>query len=194
MTLAISKEKKEELVANYQDLLTNSNGIIITSYSGVSVKELEVVRRKIRDLGGEFHIVKNTLFALAMNEVGMSLPEETYTGTTAIGFANEEIPAVAKVIVDLARDVESVSLKGGLIEKITYDAAQVEMMADLPPLPVLRAQLLSILQAPGSRIAMVLASSVRQLVNVTKAFADTEEANAAAPAEATKILKICEFI
>lgn len=180
--MAISKDKKEELVANYQDLLTNSNGLIITSFSGVSVKELEIVRRKIRDLGGEFHIVKNTLFALAMNEVGMSMPDETYTGTTAIGFANEEIPAVAKVIVDLARDVEAVSLKGGLIEKIAYDAAQVEMLADLPPLPVLRAQLLSMLQAPGSRIAMVLASSVRQLVNVTKAFADTEEANAAAPA------------
>lgn len=182
MTLAISKDKKEELVANYQDLLTNSNGLIITSYSGVSVKELEIVRRKIRDLGGEFHIVKNTLFALAMNEVGMSMPDETYIGTTAIGFANEEIPAVAKVIVDLARDVEAVRLKGGLIEKIVYDAAQVEMLADLPPLPVLRAQLLSMLQAPGSRMAMVLASSVRQLVNVTKAFADTEEANAAVPA------------
>lgn len=180
--MAISKDKKEELVANYQDLLTNSNGLIITSYSGVSVKELEIVRRKIRDLGGEFHIVKNTLFALAMNEVGMSMPDETYIGTTAIGFANEEIPAVAKVIVDLARDVEAVRLKGGLIEKIVYDAAQVEMLADLPPLPVLRAQLLSMLQAPGSRMAMVLASSVRQLVNVTKAFADTEEANAAVPA------------
>jgi large subunit ribosomal protein L10 len=86
------------------------------------------------------------------------------------------------VIVDLAQNVESVSLKGGLIEKIAYDAAQIEMLANLPPLPVLRAQLLSMLQAPGSRIAMVLASSVRQLVNVTKAFADTEEANAAAPA------------
>lgn len=180
--MAISKDKKEELVANYQDLLTNTNGLIITSYSGVSVKELEIVRRKIRDLGGEFHIVKNTLFALAMNEVGMSMPDETYIGTTAIGFANEEIPAVAKVIVDLARDVEAVRLKGGLIEKIVYDAAQVEMLADLPPLPVLRAQLLSMLQAPGSRMAMVLASSVRQLVNVTKAFADTEEANAAVPA------------
>jgi len=182
VTLAISKEKKEELVANYHDLVTNSNGLIITSFSGVSVKELEIVRRQIRDLGGEFHIVKNTLFALAMNKVGMSLPEETYTGTTAIGFANEEIPAVAKVIVDLARDVEAVSLKGGLIEKIVYDAAQVEMLANLPPLPVLRAQLLSTLQAPGSSIARALASSVRQLVNVTKAFADKEEANAAVPA------------
>lgn len=180
--MAIKKEKKEELVANYQSLLTNSNGLIITSYSGVSVKELEMVRRKIRELGGEFHIVKNTLFALAMNEAGMTLPEETYTGTTAIGFANEEIPAVAKVIVDLARDMEEVHLKGGLIEKIAYDAAQIQMLANLPPLPVLRSQLLSMLQAPGSRIAMVLASSVRQLVNVTKAFADTEEANAAVPA------------
>lgn len=180
--MAINKEKKQELVANYKELLGESSALIMTSYSGVSVKQLEEVRRKIRELGGEFHIVKNTLFSLVMNEAGISLPEDTYIGTTAIGFAMEEIPGVAKAIVDLAREVESVNLKGGLIENVAYDAAQIEMLADLPPLPVLRGQLLSVLQAPASRIAMTLAGSIRQLVNVTKAYADSEVVIATAPA------------
>jgi large subunit ribosomal protein L10 len=180
--LAINKEKKEQLVAAYKELLGESSALIMTSYSGVTVKQLEVVRRKIRELGGEFHIVKNTLFSLVMNEAGISLPEDTYIGTTAIGFALEEIPGVAKAIVDLSRDVESVNIKGGLIENVVYDAAQIELLADLPPLPVLRAQLLSVVQAPASRIAMTFAGSVRQLVNVTNAYADSGEATAAAPA------------
>lgn len=180
--MAITKEKKSELVANYKELVEESRAIILTSYSGVTVKELEEVRRKIRELGGEFHIVKNTLFALVMNEAGISLPEETFVGTTAIGFAMEEIPGVAKAIVDLAREVETVRIKGGLLEQEIYNASQIEMLADLPPLPVVRSQLLSMLQAPASRVAMSLAGSVRQLLNVTKAYADKEGASSTAPA------------
>ena len=183
--MAISKEKKQELVANYKELLGGSSALIMTSYSGVPVKQLESVRRKIRDLGGEFHIVKNTLFSIVMNEAGISLPEETYIGTTAIGFATEEVPGVAKAIVDLARDVESVMVKGGLIDNVVYDATQITMLADLPPLPVLRGQLLSVLQAPASRIGMTLAGSVRQLVNIASAYAESEDTNATAPVYAT---------
>jgi large subunit ribosomal protein L10 len=179
--LAISKEKKQELVAVYKELVGDSTALIMTSYSGVSVKELEAVRRNIRELGGEFHIVKNTLFALVMDEAGISLPENTFIGTTAIGFASEEVPGVAKAIVDLAREVDTVEIKGGLIDKVAYDAAQVVMLADLPPLPILRSQLLSMLQAPAGRIAMVLAGSIRQLVNVTVAYAEAGGETAAAP-------------
>lgn len=172
--MAISKEKKQELVANYKELVDNNTALIVTSYSGVTVKEIEAVRRNIRELGGEFHIVKNTLFSLVMDEAGLSLPDETYVGTTAVGFTSEDVPGVAKAIVDLAREVESVQIKGGLIDKVMYDASQIVTLADLPPLPVLRAQLLSMLQAPASRIAMSLASSVRQLVNVTNAYAEAD--------------------
>ena len=180
--MAISKEKKQELVAVYKELVGESTALIMTSYSGVSVKELEAVRRNIRELGGEFHIVKNTLFALVMDEAGFSLPEDALIGTTAIGFASEEVPGVAKAIVDLAREVESVKVKGGLIDKVAYDATQIVLLADLPPLPILRSQLLSVLQAPAGRIAMTLAGSIRQLVNVTKAFAESDVETSAAPA------------
>jgi large subunit ribosomal protein L10 len=180
--LAISKEKKQELVAFYKELVGDSSALIMTSYSGVSVKALEAVRRNIREMGGEFHIVKNTLFALVMDEVGYSLPKDSLIGTTAIGFASEEVPGVAKAIVDLAREIETVKIKGGLIDKVAYDAAQIVTLADLPPLPFIQGQLLSILQAPAGKIAMTLAGSVRQLVNVTKAYAEADGETAAVPA------------
>lgn len=177
--MAILRSRKEELVAEYEHLFKDSSGYFITSFSGVPVKELETLRRSIREVGGEFHVVKNTLIRRALGEVGISLAEEIFVGTTAIGFATDDVPGVAKAVVGLARGFDSVSIKGGVIENVEYDPAQVTMLADLPPLPVLQAQLLSQIQSPGSRVATLLTSAVRQLLNVTKAFSESEDASAA---------------
>jgi len=180
--LAISKSRKEKLVKEYKELLSDSNGIVVTTFSGITVKELEVLRRNIRDLGGQFHIVKNSLMELAFNDAGITLPEEVLNGTTAIGFTNEDLPALAKAILDVAKVSGTMSIKAGVVEKTTYDGTQMRRIAELPPLPILQAQLLSMIQTPASRVATVVASSVRQIVNVTKAYADTGATEAANPA------------
>jgi len=170
--LAISKERKMELVEHYRKMIEDSRGMIIASYYGIPVKELDGLRRRVRELDGEFHVVKNTLIQLALQDAGLAVPEEVITGTSAIGFASEDVPALAKVIVELARNIESFRLKGGFVNNVFYGAQQIERLADLPPLPVLRAQLLRVIQSPGSRVAMALAGSIRQLVNVTKAYSE----------------------
>jgi large subunit ribosomal protein L10 len=180
--LAINKSRKEELVSQYKELISESNGVVITSYSGITVKELESLRRNVRDLGAQFHIVKNTLMELAFKDAGISFPDEVLEGTTAIGFTSEDLPALAKAILDMSKETGSMSIKAGVVENTTYDGAQMRRIAELPPLPVLQAQLLSMIQTPANRVATVVASSVRQIVNVTKAYADTgttEAANAA---------------
>lgn len=177
--MAILRSRKVELVTEYENLFKDSSGFILTTCSGVPVKELETIRQNIREVGGEFRVVKNTLLSRALDGVGIDLPEEIFIGTTAIGFATDDIAGVAKAVVDLARGFDSVNIKGGVIEKVIYDAEQVTMLADLPPLPVLRAQLLAQLQSPGSTVAMLLASAVRQLLNVTKAYSETEQASVA---------------
>jgi large subunit ribosomal protein L10 len=176
--LAISKEKKSELVDLYKGWLNENNGIILTSYSGITVKELEGLRRKIREIGGEFHVVKNNLIELALEDAGIKLPAEVLQGTTAIGFTSEDVPGLAKAISDLARESGSMDIKGGVVDRVVYSGNQMKNLADLPPLPIIQAQLLSMIQAPASRVAMALAGSVRQLVNVTKAYADSGAANA----------------
>jgi large subunit ribosomal protein L10 len=175
--LAISKEKKSELVQQYKDWLNDSSGIVLASYSGITVKELEGLRRKIREIGGEFHVVKNTLFQLALQDSELDLPQEMLQGTTAIGFASEDIPGLAKAVSDLARESAAMDIKGGVVDRVVYNGSQMKNLAELPPLPILQAQLLSMIQAPASRVAMALASSVRQLVNVTKAYADSGSTN-----------------
>ena len=177
--MAISKQKKTELVAEYQALLERSRGMVLTSYSGLTMKDLEGLRRRLREVGGEFHIVKNSLLDRAAKQIGLNLPAEAMRGTTAIGFAGEDVPQVIKTIVDLSRETAALRLKGGVIEGELFSAIQVEQLADLPPLPVLQAQLLGMLAAPGSRIVGALAGAMRQVVNVLKAHSESEAAPAA---------------
>lgn len=171
--MAISKEKKQELVAQYQELASNSQGMILTSFSGLSVKETESLRKEVREAGGTFHVVKNTLAKLAFEQAGLELPEGALEGTTAIGFAQEGVAELAKVIVDVVRETELLKVKGGLIDGLVYDARQILRIASLPSLEVVQAQLLGLLQAPATRVAGALNGSVRQIVSVVSAYAKT---------------------
>lgn len=172
--MAITKEHKEGLVQQYTDLITGNVGIVLTSFSGLSVKRTEELRGRIREMGGEFHIVKNTLAKLAFDQAGLDIPPEFLVGTTAIGFANEDVPALAKAIVDLSKESEALSIKVGVLEGEVIDEVKVVSLAELPPLPTLQAQLMGLIQTPARRVASALASSIRQVINVTSAYAQKE--------------------
>ena len=174
--MAISKERKQALVVQYQELLRSSNALVMTAYSGLSVKELEGLRHKIREAGGEFHIVKNNLAKRAFADVGVPLPEGVLVGPTAIGFTSEDVMGMAKAIVDLSRQTDFLRVKGAIIDGVIYDKMQVTQLAELPPLPIVQAQLLSMIQAPANQVARVLAGSIRQLVNVLKVYSEAEPA------------------
>lgn len=175
--MALSKSRKQALVAQYHELLANSKGVVLAGFTGLTVKEQEELRRKVRELGGEFHVVKNTLAKLAFQQAGMPVPEDALLGTTVLGCVSDDVLALAKTIVEAAKQSECISVKAGVFDGVLYGPKQVEQLAALPPLPVMRAQLLGLLQAPASRLASALAGSVRQLATVVKAYS---EAGAAA--------------
>ncbi len=181
--MAITKERKEELLQIYADLINKSEGMIMVEYRGLSMKGMDPLRGKVRDAAGELHVVKNTLAQRALEAAGRSAPEELFAQTTAVGFAFSDVPAVAKALTTFAKDSEFVNIKGGLLGGKFLTPKEIEALAELPPLPVVRAQLLGLLQAPASRITGAIAGSVRQVVNVVKAYADKAEAptDAAAP-------------
>jgi large subunit ribosomal protein L10 len=174
----VTRERKQELVDSYRQWMSGSNGLILTNYTGMSVRGLDDLRRRVREAGGELHVVKNRLMALALRQAGVEIPAEALEGPTAVGFAGEDVPAVAKAIVDVTRQVETLRLKLGVLEGRVYDARQVERLAELPPLPIVRARLLGLLQTPAGRVAGVVAGSVRQVVNVVKAYSETQPAGA----------------
>jgi large subunit ribosomal protein L10 len=176
--MAITKERKNELVSQYEEWAENSEAIILTEYLGLSMSDLDKVRQQSREAGGEFHIVKNTLTKIALESSGFPLNEEFFVGTTAIGFAFEDAPAMAKVIKDLTKSSDSVKIKGGYLGKDFMDSAQVNALADLPPLPVMRALLLGVLHAPASQLARIIQEPGRKLAQVIKAKAEQESSPA----------------
>lgn len=178
--LAISKERKVEIIDQHKEWLVNSKAAVLTEYIGLSAKDLEQLRLKIREAGGEMHVIKNTLGKLVFEEAGLDLPESVYEGSTAISFAFTNAPDLAKVISDFAKTSDFVNIKAGILDGQAISADEVKALADLPPLPVLRAQLLGTIMAPATRLARVLAEPGRQVASVIKAYADKESAQGTA--------------
>lgn len=178
--MAISKDRKKEVVAQYEEWVNASRALFVTEYTGMTMKDLDELRRKVREAGGEFHIVKNTLSKLAFTNVGLPLSEEYFEGSTAIGFAFEDAPAMAKAMTEFSRNTEFLQVKGGYLGKKQISSDEVKALADLPPLPVVRAQLMGTLLAPANQLARILAEPARQLAAVFKAMSEKEAAPEAA--------------
>jgi large subunit ribosomal protein L10 len=178
--LAITKERKNQLIQQYGEWLNKSQVQVVTTYAGLSMKDVDLLRSKLREVGGEFHIVKNTLVKLAFQQAGMPLPEEYFEESSAVAFTVEDAPAFAKVLTDFTRTSEFVKVKGGYLDKKPIPATGVKALADMPPLPVMRALLLGMLLAPASKLVRTLAEPARGLAAVIQAHAEPEAASPAA--------------
>jgi large subunit ribosomal protein L10 len=170
--LAVSKERKTETLATYAEWLKKSQAVILVEYTGAKMKDLDSIRAKVREAGGEFHILKNTLARRAFADNGMSFPEDFLVKSTAVSFAFTDPASTAKALTDATKGKEFVKVKGGFMSGQALNAAQVKSLADMPPLPVMRAQLLGVLQAPAGKLVRTIAEPARGLAAVIKAFAD----------------------
>ena len=179
--MAITRERKESLVEQYKELLTQSQGIILTNYRGLPVQAMEEMRRSVRDAECDVHVVKNRLMKLALAETDLSVPDEWLTDPTAIAFCRGDVPPVAKVLSEFAED-KKLFIKGGLLETAVLSPEQVDALAKLPSREVLLANVLGTINAPATQLAGVVASGVRQVLNVLQAYVDKlEEQGAPAP-------------
>lgn len=179
--MAISKERKEELVAQYSELLAQSRAIILTEYSGLSVKQMQALRAQVRQVDGAFYVTKNTLLKLALAEQDSALPDDLLVGQLATGFAMNEVPSLAKALTQFAKEQEDLKIVGGLLDGELLTAEQIKNLAELPSLDELRAQIIGMIQGPARNLVGVVAGGVRQVVNVLDAYAKQEgEAEASA--------------
>ncbi len=176
--MAVSKERKDETLATYSEWLKRSQAVILVEYTGAKMKDLDAMRAKIRESGGEFHILKNTLARRAFSDNGMELPTDYLVKSTAVSFAFTDPASTAKALTEATKGRDFVKVKGGFMSGQALNASQVKALADMPPLPVVRAQLLGMLQAPAGKLVRTIAEPARGLAAVIKAFA--EKAPAAA--------------
>lgn len=176
--LALSKQKKSEVLDQYTTWLSKSQAVILVEYIGANMKEMDNIRAKVRESGGEFHVLKNTLAKRAFEARGLPIPETFLTSSTAASFAFSDPAATAKALADATKGMEFIKVKGGFLGAEILDVAQVKALADLPPLPVVRAQLLGVLQAPAGKLVRTLAEPARSLAAVFRAYSETAQAAA----------------
>ena len=176
--MAITKERKKELITHYSEWVKRSKALVLTQYVGLTMKDIDALRAKVRENGGEFHIIKNTLAKLAFEQAGLPVQKEQFEGSTAVVFAFTDAPATAKTVTEFVKSSEFLKIKGGYLEKQALTPEGVKALADLPPLPVVRAQLLGLLLSPASKLVRTLAEPGRMIAAVIKAHAEPEAAPA----------------
>ncbi len=173
-TLALTKERKNQLITQYSEWVKHSKALVLTQYIGLTMKDIDTLRSKVRENGGEFHIIKNTLAKLAFEQAGLTIQPGQLEGSTAVIFAFSDAPATVKTVTEFVKTSEFLKIKGGYLEKQALTPAGVKALADLPPLPIVRGQLLGMLLAPASKLARTLAEPGRMIAAVIKAHAEPE--------------------
>jgi large subunit ribosomal protein L10 len=176
--LAITKEHKNELITQYSEWVKQSKALVLTQYLGLTMKDIDSLRAKVRENGGEFHIIKNTLAKRAFERAGYSVLQGQFEGSTAVVFAFTDAPATVKTVTDFAKTSEFLKIKGGFLAKQVLTPEGVKALAELPPLSVVRSQLLGTLLAPASKLVRTLAEPGRMIAAVIKAHAEPEAAPA----------------
>jgi large subunit ribosomal protein L10 len=177
--LAISKDKKSAMMAEYQELVKKSQAIIITKYGGMNMPQLDKVRKGIREAQGEFHVTKNTLLFKVLKDAGYDVPESWLTGQAGVNFCFSDPPVAAKKVGELAKEFENFKVVGGVMSGKAMDSASVESLASLPSLDTLRAQIIGLLSSPASNIVGAINSAVGGVMLALQAKIDKET-----PAEA----------
>lgn len=166
----MKREEKEQLVQVLHDELDKSQAVFVTDYMGLNVERITKLRRDISGAGGSYQVVKNTLLRRASEGTPVTGIGQFFTGPTAIAIAHGDAVAVAKALVNFAKDNEQLEIQGGILGERPLTAADIQELAKMPPKEVLLARMLGSLNAPVSNFVGVLAAIVSQLVYVLKAI------------------------
>ena len=177
--------KKEAVVAEIQNWLTSSQGIVVTSYRGLNVATDTQMRRELREAGVTYKVVKNTMLRIAAKNAGIEGLETHLEGTTAIAFSATDPVAPAKILCDFMKknkleDAGILTIKAGILDGKVIEEKDVKALAALPSKEQLIAKLLGSMNAPLSNTVGVLSAIIRNAVGVIAAVRDKKEKESSA--------------
>ena len=159
------KTDKERIVSELAGQLGAAETLIVADYRGLTNKQLEALRDELLEHGARFRIVKNTLTRRAAEQAGADALLVMLEGPSAIAFIESggDAAAVAKALAATAKATNVLTLRGGILEGKTLSGEEVDRLATLPPLDVLRGQLVGAIVAPVTQLAALLVAPLRDL-------------------------------
>src|SRR5688572_21301909 len=172
----MNRTEKQELIDDLHQEFGQSPHAILVDFRGLSVPAVTEFRRKVRQSGSRYRVVKNTLALRAAKDTPLERLGEKFENTTGVAYTPGDPVALAKVLVDFAKDHPQLVVKGALVAgSQVLDAEGVKALSAMPSLPELRARLLGVLQAPASQLVRLLNTPASQLARVLKAHQEKQE-------------------
>ena len=185
----MKKEQKEKVVEELADRLKAADTLLVADYRGLTMPQIDALRSRLLESGAKFTVVKNTLTRRAAEAAGADALLTLLEGPTAIAFleADGDMLAAAKALADMARESRVLAIRGGVLEGRIVSAEEVESLATLPPLEILRGQVLGAIVAPLTSFAGLVSAPLQSLYGLIEARieqlggSETEPAPAAEP-------------
>jgi len=182
----MKKEDKEQVVAELTERLKASDTLLVADYRGLTMPQIDDLRTKLLQSGARFSVVKNTLTRRAAEAAGADALLQLLEGPSAIAFIESEgdMVAAAKALADSARDTKVLVIRGGVMQGRMVSAEDIESLATLPPIDVLRGQVLGAIVAPLTAFLGLVNAPLQNLVGLIDARIEQLGGEAEAPAEA----------
>ncbi len=169
------RAEKQLLTQEYATRLNASPFFIVVGYQGLKVAHLTELRLRLAKAGGEVHVVKNTIFAIAAKETGSVELNGSISGQTAVVTGAKDVSAAAKVLKNFAAEFDKLKIKFGYLNNARLEEDGILALAELPSLDVLRGKLLGLFNAPATKLVVLLNTPASMLAQVIKAKSEQGE-------------------
>jgi large subunit ribosomal protein L10 len=171
----VNRSQKEALVERLQRTLSDASILVVTRQTGLTVAEVDQLRRRMRAANAGFKVTKNRLARIALQGTKFEGVSPLFKGPTGLAYSVDPV-AAAKVAVDFAKSNEKLTVVGGVLAGQVLDQAGIQALATLPSLDELRGRIVGLLQAPATKVARVLQAPASQLARVLAAYAEKDAA------------------
>jgi len=174
----MNRTEKAQLIEELHKELESSPHAVLVDFRGLSVPAVTEFRRKMKAAGSHYRVVKNSLALRAAKGTALEKLGDKLEGTTGIAYTKDDPVALAKVLVDFAKDHPQLAVKMGVVSgSQLLDANGVKSLSTMPGLPELRSRLLGLLQAPATQLVRLLGTPATQLARVLQAHQEKPEGN-----------------
>src|SRR5437764_2255353 len=171
----VDRAGKKEFVAALNAALKATNVVVVAHYSGLTVTQMQTLRRQMKQAGAAVKVAKNRLARIALDGTDVATIAPLLKGPTLIAYSGDPV-AAPKVAVDFAKANERFVILGGAMGKTALDTNGVKALAALPSLDELRAKIVGLIQAPATKIAQLANAPAAKVARVVQAYAAKGEA------------------
>jgi large subunit ribosomal protein L10 len=171
----VDRAAKKEAVAALNEVFKTSNVVVVAHYSGLTVAQMQTLRRQAKQAGAVVKVAKNRLAKIALDGTEGAVIAPLFKGPTVLAYSGDPV-AAPKVVSDFAKANGHLIILGGALGSTMLDPAGIKALAALPSLDELRATLIGLIQAPATKIAQVVTAPAAKVARVVQAYASTAEA------------------